>query len=179
MAVDTHSYGDVATIERTIGDLVAGRKFSVVSFPTLAQVEAAIDDAASMMHVAMAEGGYTIDLAATVLADAPRAHQYLAMINNVGGAYVALDYFPGEAQVPQGQDLAQSRSGRYWMRFAAGLKRFQGDGLNALGITKDTTSASKLTVGSYLDSNGLVKVPFFVRGATDFPGTRSLTRPVS
>lgn len=178
MAVDTYTYGSVASVERIVGDIVDGRKFGSTTVPSLAQVEAGLDEAASMMHLALAAAGYPVDLAATVLSDAPRAHAFLATVNSVGGAAIALDYAPAEAVVPQGEEIGQTRSQRLWARFNRGIKALEGEGLDALGLTKGSTVADKLVVGSYLNSDGKKKLPLFKRGGLDFPNTRDLTETV-
>ncbi len=174
MAVGDSTYGTVARVQALVGDVVASRTFGTTTVPTLVQVESFLDDTASEMHAAMAEGGY-IALTATALGTtAPRAANYLALLNSYGAAALVLQSKPYEAQTAEIPDAPPTRAGWFRKRFQDGLTQIKGNFLTYLGMTR-SGRLDKVFAGSQEDSNGNEKYPFFKRGMDDYPGSRYLS----
>lgn len=174
MSVGTYTYGTVAKVEALVGDVVASRTFGTGTVPTLAQVEAFLDDTASQVHTALAQGGYAIETKTALTTSAPRAVDWLSLLNIYGAAALVLQTLPYEAQAAALPDAPPSRGNWFQKRFEDGLERIRKEGFLAImGLTR-TGRYDKVFAGSQEDSDGNEKAPFFSRGMDDYPGSRSL-----
>ncbi len=174
MAVGVYTYGSVARVQSLVGDVVASRTFGTGTVPTLVEVELFLDDIASQIHAAMAEGGYTVPTAAVLTTSAPRAAGWLGMLNSLGACALVLQSLPYEAQAAALPDAPPSRGNWFQRRFEDGLKRIaEGNFLATLGLTR-TGRYDAIFAGGQEDEDGNEKLPFFKRGMDDYPGSRSL-----
>ncbi len=171
MAVGSFTYGTVARVEALVGDVVASRTFATGTTPKLAQVETFLDDTAAEIHAAMAEAGYTVPTSAEATTSAPRAANWLALINTYGAAAMVLQSVPYESQAPEVSEAPNSRSGWFYKRFKEGLEKISGRFLANLGLTVGKPSSDLLVVTSYKNSDGDIKTPLFKRDTFDYPGS--------
>ncbi|KAF0138174.1 MAG: hypothetical protein FD153_1481 [Rhodospirillaceae bacterium] len=175
MGISSYSFGTVARVEALVGDVVASRAFATETTPTLAQVEMFLDDAASEMHSAMAEGGYSLVTAVQLAIDAPRAANWLALLNTYGACAMALQSLPYEAQAAALPDAPPSRGNWFRKRFEDGLERIRkSNALARMGLAR-MGRYDKVFAGSQEDEDGNEKLPFFKRGQFDYEGSRDLT----
>ena len=174
MTVGSYTYGTVAKVEALVADVVASRVFATGTVPTLAQVEAFLDDTASQIHATLAEGGYTIPTKTALTASAPRAADWLSLLNVYGACALVLQTLPYEAQSAALPDAPPSRGNWFQKRFEDGLERMRkGNFLAVMGLTR-TGRYDLVFAGSQEDDDGEEKHPFFKRGMDDYVGSRTL-----
>jgi len=172
VALGTYTYGTVARVEALVGDIAASRTFATGTTPKLAQVEQFLDDTAAEIHAAMAEAGYTPPLPATVTADAPRASNWLALINSYGACALVLQSMPYEAQAGEESDAPNTRLSWFNKRFRDGLKKIlESRFLAELGLSITNPSSNLLKITSWKNSDGDIKTPLFKRTTFDYPGS--------
>lgn len=175
MAVGANTYGTVARVEALVGDVVASRTFGTGTIPTLVQVELLLDDVAAELHAALAEGGWPIQTLANLTINAPRAVNWLALLNVYGACALVLQSLPYEAQASALPDAPPSRGNWFRKRFEDGIERIRtGNFLASMGLTR-TGRLEKIYAGSQENADGETKLPLFTRGMDDYPGSRSLT----
>ncbi len=174
MSVGAYTYGTVAKVEALVGDVVASRTFATGTVPALARVEAFLDDTASLMRAALAQGGYAIQTKTALTASAPRAVDWLSLLNVYGACALVLQSLPYEAQSAALPDAPPSRGNWFQRRFEDGLERIRKEGfLAVMGLTR-TGRYDLVFAGSQEDSDGDEKQPFFKRGQDDYAGSRTL-----
>lgn len=175
MAVGDFTYGTVARVQALVGDVVAARTFGTGTFPTLVQVEGFLDDVASELHAALADGGWPIQTLTNLTTNAPRAVGWLAALNAFGACALVLQSLPYEAQASALPDAPPSRGNWFRKRFEDGLDRIRkGNFLAIMGLAR-TNRIDRIFAGSQENADGEIKLPFFSRGMDDDPGSRSLT----
>ena len=169
MTVGVYTYGSAVGVGSYVGYMPGTeRHFTEATTPSLDTVNDVLDQVASEMHLALAESGYSVDLAATVLADAPRAHAFLAQCNNLGCAARVLMTMPYEADPD-----SESRP-NFAKLYKDQLAKIEGSGLESLGITKPSTAIGNLRMSNpgQFNSDGTTKDPMFWRGQFTPPGLR-------
>ena len=166
MGLAANTYGTVARVEARIGDLVDGRVFATGTIPTLAQVEALLDDTAAQLNAVLKRYGYTVPV---VTGNDPEAFAWLQAANSAGAAALALNTVPGESLDPETPDPILIRRQGLWAEFNAVLKAIQ---TNQLPATRSvTTLVSKAYAGAAYDADGNATEPVFTRKDGDYPGT--------
>lgn len=172
MGVSTYTYGTVARVEALVGDIVASRTFTTGTTPKLAQVETFLDDTAAEIHAAMAEAGFTPPLATAVATDAPRASNWLALINSYGACALVLQAMPYEAQGGEESEAPNARLSWFNKRFRDGLKKIlESRFLAVLGLSAGAPSSDLLKITSWKNADGDIKTPLFKRTTFDYPGS--------
>lgn len=175
MATNEYTYGTVARVEALVGDVVASRTFAAGTTPKLSQVEQLLDDSASELHAALADGGWPIQTLTNLTINAPRAVGWLAQLNAFGACALVLQSLPYEAQASALPDAPPSRGNWFRKRFEDGLDRIRkGSFLSTMGLTR-TGRLDKVFAGSQENADGETKLPFFKRGMDDYEGSRELT----
>ena len=178
MAVDVNSYGTILGVQSLVGDIplntTTARTFSTTTVPTLAQVEAYIDDVADELNSCLSDIGYIVPV---VSATDPFAFGLLKRANNAGAAAMVLDSVPAESYVTPGDETpARGRKEHFEQILRRVLKRITNETIAATKASGGTRLGD-FTVGSSTDSDGNTKKPIFTRSKTDFPSSRSLTTP--
>jgi hypothetical protein len=170
MTVDSNTYGTAAGLERLIGDIVGGRKFTTDTVPTLVQAEAELDNVADSINSLLDTVGYTVPVDKT---DYPFAFGYLAAANEYGAASRLLGTIPTEAYDPDEQmiDIGQTRPQMYERYLNQALKRIRERMLRA-GMRK--ARFADLRAGAATDASGNTKEPLYRRRMDEFPGARIL-----
>lgn len=114
-------YGTKEGIERLIGDIVSGRKFSTSTTPSITQVEAELTNVAAEIDNALDAMGYTIPVDQVTY---PHAYAFLKAANEYGAAARILSMIPTEAYDPdeQMQDIGQTRAQMYERHLKNALK---------------------------------------------------------
>ena len=114
-------YGTREGIERLIGDIVSGRKFSTSTVPTVTQVEAELTNVAAEIDNALDVMDYVVPV---VLAIDPHAYAFLKAANEYGAAGRLLATIPTEAYDPseQMEDIGQTRAQMYERHLQNALK---------------------------------------------------------
>lgn len=174
MAIGNYTYGTVAGVHRRISWVVPNRQyFDGHTTPTLADVETALDQIASEMHMLLAAGGYPINTAASVLTNSPRASAFLAALNEDGAAAQIAMLFPTAGD----SETGENRPAAYWeKRYRKGLELFGSEALTRLSLSREADAGDLAYSGStHDDTTGEDKVPLFTRGMTDYPNSRELT----
>jgi len=165
MAVGANTYGTVARVEARVGDLVDSRTFSTLTVPTLAQVEALLDDAANQLNAILKRYGYTVPVNST---DDPEAYGWLQAANSAGAAALVLNTVPGESLDPDTPDPIRVRRQGLWAEMNAVMNAIRRGEFPA---TRTVSShVTKAYAGSQEDDDGNEKEPVFKRGMTDYPG---------
>ena len=167
MSVGLYTYGSAAGVVRYIGYMPGTeRHFTEATTPSLETVEGVLDQVASEMHLALAENGYTVSLAATVLADAPLAHAFLAQCNNLGCAARVLMTMPYEA------DPDSETRPNFAKLYKDQLAKIEGAGLGVLGLVQPSTAVGNLRMSNpgQFHSDGTTKKPLFWRDQFAPPG---------
>ena len=160
MAVDTYTYGTVDGVQALVGDAAADRTFATFTVPSDTEVEGFLDDIASELHAALAEAGYPVELAATLLASYPRVYRVLHYANNVGTAAYLVDSFSGEAIAsPDDLQTVATRTQRLYRRYNRLLKNIKGNALERLGLVRSTKVGAGMATSVTSD-------PRFFRGWT-------------
>lgn len=175
MALSARTYGTVERTKDRIAEIFEGRSPSPATVPSVAEIERALDDIASEIHMALAEAGYAVETSATLNTDAPRVLEWLRHANSVGAALLVLESMPAEAVTPEDEQGVQTRAQRLFSRYKRLMAMIPGRALEQFGLTKARKLTQGLYVGSHLDSDGNTKLPLFKRGMTSFVGTRDLT----
>ena len=158
MTVGTYTYGSAAGVAQYVGYMPgAERHFTDATLPTLTTVELMLDQIASEINLKLAEAGYTITLAATVLADAPQAHAYLKQCNEVGAAARVLMTMPLEA------DPDSETRPNFAAIYKTQLKGIDGSGLESLGLVRSSGASGNLRMvrTGQTDSAGVKRKPLF------------------
>lgn len=172
MATDSYTYGLADGVHRKIGWVIPGRfAFAAGTEPSETDVDDALDQIASEIHVKLQENGYPVQTLADLTTNAPRAYRWLQGLNEAGACMQLLQGFaiannPEDAGSPE----------NYWrIRYLAGLKMIPGMALDRMGLTKEGNQSDNLVSGSTLDTDGNVKLPLFTRSKFEVPGTSILT----
>lgn len=170
MAVDTNTYAEHEDVERLIGDIVSGREFNGTTTPTLTQVEAELDNAATDINRELDQVGYTVPVS---VADYPTAYNFLKAANAYGAAAVLLATIPAEGYNPEDEveTGGEDRSKTYSIKFNHALKAIRESKLRA-GRRK--ARLADVFAGSQETDDGEEKLPIFTRGQDDYPGRRFL-----
>ncbi len=170
MVVEANTYAEHEDVERLIGDIVSGRTFTEDTVPSLAQVEAELDNQAADLNRELDQVGYTVPVSE---ADYPTAHKFLKAANAYGAAAVLLSTIPAEAYNPEEEveGVAEDRSKTYSIKFNHALKAIRESRLRA-GRRK--ARLADAFAGSQETADGEEKLPIFTRGMDDYPGRRSL-----
>lgn len=173
MSVNSYTYGTVKGVHRRIGWVVPNRQmFDGESTPTMEDVEATLDQAASEIHMRLARAGYPVNTAATLASDSPRTSVWLAALNEDGATVSIL------GTLPQAFDPEQAGVNPYKSckdRWDAGLKLIDSSALDELDLYKAESESDQLYSGSTQDDDGNTKLALFTRGQFDYPGSRALT----
>ena len=167
MTVGANTYGDVAGIQRLIGDIVESRTFGTGTVPTLAQVEAELDNAAAELNNALDQAGFTVPVNAT---DYPTARAFLKAANEYGAAAVLLSTVPSEGYDPneEVENAPTTRAEAYGNKFKSALKAIREYRIRA-GMR--VGRLSRVFAGSQEDEDGNEKKPIFTRGMDAYPGS--------
>ena len=170
MPVDTNTYAEHEDVERLIGDIVSGREFDETTTPSLAQVEAELDNAAADLNRELDQVGYTVPVSETSY---PTARKFLKAANAYGAAAVLLSTIPAEAYNPEDEveTGGEDRGKTYSIKFNHALKAIRENKLRA-GRRKGRLADA--FAGSQETDDGEEKLPIFTRGMDDYPGRRSL-----
>lgn len=114
-------YGTKEGIERLIGDIVSGRKFSSSTVPTITQVEAELTNVAAEIDNALDVMNYVVPV---VEATDPHAYAFLKAANEYGAAARLLATIPTEAYDPseQMEEIGQTRAQMYERHLKNALK---------------------------------------------------------
>ena len=176
MAVDPDSYSTVARVETLVGDIPINvgdpREFSLTTLPTIAQVEAFIDNVAAEINNTLAHVGYVNHI---LVGDDKAAFNYIRYANDCGAALQVLDMMPMEAyQGIQDSNQVTGRRGHFQNVYLAALRAIRDEKLSATRLS-GASRLGDLRIGSELNSDGETKLPMFKRGGTDNPSSRSLT----
>lgn len=171
MAVGDNTYAEHEDVERLIGDIVEDREFSETTVPTLAQVEAELDNAAADLNRELDQVGYTVPVDED---DYPTAYAFLKAANAYGAAAVLLSTVPSEGYEPteEVETPGTTRAQTYANKFKSALKAIKE---NRLRAGRRVGRLSRTFAGSQEDEDGNTKEPIFKRGMDDYPGRRSLT----
>ena len=171
MAVDANTYGDVAGVERLIGDIVDSRAFTITTTPTLAQCEAELDAVAAELNALLDYRGYT---APVLEADYPFAFNALKAANVYGASARLLASIPSQSYDPDDQILEGGTTrGQMYERYLNQMKKQINDYKLRAGMRKGRFANMK--AGGATDEDGNTKYPIFKRGDLDYPGTTNLT----
>lgn len=171
MALATGTYGTVADVQRRVRDLVPGGEFGDDTTVTREDIEAYMNDVADMLNDALRSEGYAVPVAAT--GNDIQANGRLAMVNVYGAASMALGHWPTEAFNPENPDM-KNRMDFFWSFVTRALEDIREHRLSA---TRETGVIANVFGGSQEDDDGNTKLPVFTREITDYPGSRSLTKP--
>src|SRR3990167_9452305 len=117
MALNSYTYGTVARVERIIGDIVESRKFREETTPDKTNIEGALDDVASEIHMELAKHGYDVLTNAALTTLAPRVQLFLQHANSVGAAVYIINTISAEAFVPQDENAPITRAQRLWATY--------------------------------------------------------------
>jgi hypothetical protein len=171
MTVGANTYGEIAGLQRLIGDIVANRTFAVGTTPSLVQAETELDNVAAEINAELDVQGYTVPISAT---DYPTARAAAKAANEYGAAARLLSTIPSEAYDPAEEvvDTGESRPQQYEKllnRFLARIKN------NRLRAGRRVGRLSRVFAGSQADDDGYEKNPLFTRDQDSYPGSRSLT----
>jgi hypothetical protein len=180
MTVDTYTHCNAADVSTFIGDIVTNRVFSGSSSPSLTDVELACDMTAALINAYLAEEGYPLYTDAVLLSTYPRVRQYLRSVNISGACHQILQAVPGMAIDPSDSNAPNARANQFKARFDAGLKAINHESqmLDVMGLQRQVRRTEHITVIQRTDPvTGYIKDPFFKRGMTDIPGSRSLESP--
>ncbi len=171
MSVDTNTYGDVAGVERLIGDIVPSRSFSGSTVPSTTQVEAELDNVAAELNALLDVAGYA---APVVLADFPFAYNALKAANIYGAAGRLLATIPSESYDPDDQIIEGGTTrGQMYERYLNQMKKQIMD--HMLKATMTDSRFGYFICGGAEDDDGNTRSPIFKRGDLDYPGTVNMT----
>jgi hypothetical protein len=174
MAVDADTYGTIARLQALIGDVVSGRVFAdggSATTPSLTDAEAFLDDTAGELNTLLTQSEYAVPV---VVGTDKAAFNYLRYVNTCGAAALVLDALPAESYSAPGMEVpASGRKQHFQNIYLAALKLIKDEKLSATRIS-DGSHLGPLKIGSQKNSDGNTKNPIFIRGRTDYPGSRSL-----
>ena len=167
MTVGANTYGEVAGIQKLIGDIVESRTFAVGTVPTLAQVESELDNAAADLNRELDQVGYTVPV---VEADWPTAYAFLKAANEYGAAAVLLSTIPANGYNPdeEVEQPGETRATTYSNKFKSALKAIRE---NRIRAGRRVGRLSRVFAGSQEDADGNEKKPIFTRGMDAYPGS--------
>ncbi len=168
MAVTDYTYGTVVLVHDKIGWVVPARAaFSSSTTPSDSEVEQVLDDIASTIHAHLLESGYPAETKANVIADAPRAEDWLARLNVAGACADILQSFAAANDEETGNSPE-----KFWRKiFENGLKLIKGQFLERMGLSRTFALSEHLVSTSTLDEDGNEKKPLFRRGMWTVPGS--------
>ena len=169
MATSSDSYGTSTGVERLIGDIFVSRAVTTTTVPTLAQVELAIDDAASELNRELAAAGFQVPVSTTVN---PMEARWLEGINNKGAAADILSYIPMTAIVPGGEDAGSNRMELYQFQMNKALTAIIDHRFTA---ARSRGRLGATFSGSQKNKDGNRKLPIFTRNDNKTPGLEDLT----
>lgn len=114
-------YGTKEGIERLIGDIVSGRKFSTSTTPSIAQVEQELTNVAAEIDNALSVMDYVVPVDEAI---DPYAYAFLKAANEYGAAARLLATIPTEAYDPseQMEDIGNLRAQMYERHLKNALK---------------------------------------------------------
>ncbi len=167
MTVGANTYGEVAGIQRLIGDIVESRTFGTGTVPTLAQVEAELDNAAADLNRELDAAGYTVKLDAT---EYPTSYAFLKAANEYGAAAILLSTVPSEGYDPteEVETPGTTRAETYSNKFKSALKAIREHRIRG-GMRKNRLA--DFFSGSQEDADGNEKLPIFTRAMDNYPGS--------
>lgn len=173
MTVGANTYGEVAGIQKLIGDIVESRTFTTGTVPTLAQVESELDNQAADLNRELDQAGYIVPVGEV---DYPTAYAFLVAANEYGAAAVLLSTIPANSFNPDDEieQTGETRAITYSNKFKSALKAIREYRIRA-GMR--VGRLSRVFAGSQEDDQGNEKEPIFTRGMDDYPGRRNLTGP--
>ena len=178
MTVDTYTYCAVTDVQAFVGDIVPNRVFSGSTSPSVTDVEIACNMAASLIRAKLAEQGYPLLTNAVLTTTYPLVQSHLKTLNILGACAQILQSVPGMAIDPSDSDAPNTRANQMKKRFDDGIKQLEGQVVDLLGLQRTMRRTAQVTAAQNLDPvTGFHKDPFFYRGMTDIPGSRSLERP--
>ena len=178
MTVDTYTYCQPSDIQGIVGDIVPNRAFSGSTSPSITDVEKTCDMIAAIIHAKLADQGYAILTNTAMVATYPLVQGVLKTLNIYGTCSLILQSVPGMAIDPSDSDAPNARANQMKKLFNDGIKSIEGQVIDLLGMPRTIRRTQYVTVAQNLDpSTGYHKDPFFKRGMTDIPGSRSLLSP--
>ena len=150
-------YGTNDGIERLIGDIVAGRKFSTSTVPTVTQVEAELANVAAEIDNALDVMGYVVPV---VSATDPHAYAFLKAANEYGAAGRLLATIPTEAYDPaeQMEDIGQTRAQMYERHLKNALKLIWERKLSASMVHDPIENQIRSTIPDALYKRGMLDI---------------------
>ena len=178
MTVDASTFCAASDLSPLVGDIVSNRTFTAVTSPSITDAEAACDNVAAIIHAKLAEEGYPLFTNAVMLATYPYAQPFLKALNVYGACSFLLQSIPGMAVDPSDASAPNARANQMKKRFDDGLASLKGQVLDNLGLQRLVRRTQRITAVQNFDPvTGFHNEPFFRRGMTDIPGSRSLERP--
>ena len=178
MTVDIYTYCAPSDIQVLVGDIVANRTFGGDTSPSITDIEKTCDTIAALIHAKLADQGYSILTNAVMLSTYPLVQGFLKTLNIVGTCSLILQAVPGMAIDPSDADAPNARANQFKKQFNDGLKSIDGQVIDLLGMQRLIRRTQRVTAVQNLDPvTGFHKEPFFKRGMTDIPGSRSLESP--
>jgi len=178
MTVDTYTYCQPSDIQGLVGDIVPNRAFSGNTSPSLADVEGTCNTIAAIIHAKLADEGYPLLTNAAMSSTYPLVQGFLKSLNIFGTCSLLLQSVPGMAIDPSDSDAPNARANQFKKQFNDGLKSIGGQVIDLLGMARTTRRTQRVTAVQNLDPDtSYHKDPFFRRGMTDIPGSRSLESP--
>ena len=162
MSLGDFTYGSVAGVAVYVGYMPGSqeRHFTEATVPSSATVESILDQVAAEINLLLADNGYQLDKAEDVLSAAPRAHDFLAQVNNLGAAARVLMTMPMD--IDPDIDTRPSFSAMYKNQ----LTKFEGGGLETMGLIRPSNLSGNLRMANtgQFNSDGTTKKPLFWRG---------------
>lgn len=178
MTVDASTFCAASDLSPLVGDIVSNRTFTAVTSPSITDAEAACDNVAAIIHAKLAEEGYPLFTNAVMLATYPYAQPFLKALNVYGACSFLLQSVPGMAIDPSDSSAPNARANQMKKRFDDGIASLKGQVLDNLGLQRLVRRTQRITAVQNFDPvTGFHNEPFFRRGMTDIPGSRSLERP--
>jgi hypothetical protein len=170
MSVGANTYAEHEDVERLIGDIVDSRTFTTGTVPSLAQVEAELDNVAADLNRELDQVGYTVPVNQ---ADYETAYNFMKAANAYGAAAVILATVPSQTYEPVEDTEAPpvDRITMYSRKYQHALKVIRE---NRLRAGRHKQRMADLFAGSQEDDEGNEKYSIFSRGMDDYPGRRSL-----
>lgn len=166
MTVEANTYAEHEDVERLIGDIVEDRTFTETTVPSVAQVEAELDNVAADLNRELDQVGYTVPVNET---DYPTAYAYLKAANAYGAAAVLLSTVPANTYNPdeEVEQPGETRAGTYGNKLKSALKAIKE---NRLRAGRRVGRLANLAAGSAVDDEGNTKEPIFTRREDSYPG---------
>lgn len=169
MTVGVNTYAIQADIERLIGDIVESRSFTTGTVPTIAQVEAELDNAAADLNRELDQVGYTVPVSVT---NYPTAYAFLKAANAYGAAAVLLAMIPATSYNPdeEVEQPGETRAITYSNKFKSALKAIREERLRA---GRRVGRLARVFTGAQEDADGNEKKSIFTRGMDEYPGNET------